>query len=432
MGNLVEIERIWNAFLKRLRFQLDFLSIEDQEVVLSFYENKIQSAETLTHEEEIVRSFGSPEFIAEKLKKIYFKHLRELQEENNLENTDTPDIENGGNAADHTDEANSDKENTVPSEEETVKEDVTPSNEEEATADFEIEDAPLTETDAESNIDKADSSEEDDLIFSRAESHEHYSEVVHTIEYDDVVPIYGEKVAIAPEDAISEEPDSADAENGFTPEEIEEAKKETLQKAEDYTTESFAPVIENKEVPLEVDESKETKSDEVPMVDSLEDDPDQDNKEEETKEEPVDHVGLFNKPFYQKNTPKGIVVFANILFTILLSPILLAGILSLTTVFSVTILLCFITIAALFLIDLGAIIGGCIELAYGFTLIFDAVSVALIEIGIGTALFGIVVAFSALIHEFLRGIMPKVLKFVTRKFKSLMRKFLCAFYGGKA
>jgi hypothetical protein len=56
----------------------------------------------------------------------------------------------------------------------------------------------------------------------------------------------------------------------------------------------------------------------------------------------------------------------------------------------------------------------------------------LIEIGIGTALFGLVVAFSALIYEFLTVIMPKLLRKLTKKFKGFMRKFICIFYGGKA
>jgi hypothetical protein len=78
------------------------------------------------------------------------------------------------------------------------------------------------------------------------------------------------------------------------------------------------------------------------------------------------------------------------------------------------------------------IIGGVIELIYGFTMFFNSVPVALIELGLGTVLFALVVASAALIYEFLFGILPKAIKKLTALCKKYLKKFCLYLYGGNA
>ncbi len=418
-----------NAFLKRLRFQLDFLSIEDQEVVLSYYENKLQSADTLTQEEEITRSFGAPEFIADKLRKLYFKHLDEIQSENNTAGDDdnasvnNSSIENK-NEAELCEETAVIDDNKVDldSNEEPISENIVESNNEEIKESTNQEFCdPITTSVKNSG----------DFIFSRAESQEHYSEVVHTIEYDEVTPIYGEKVNIADDNEKADEIDPTDQENGFTPEEIEEAKKETLQKAKNYTTESFSPIQQGDNIPLEVEhcEADEISPEESSAVSENSFDTKQES--EKSKDE-KDYVGLFNIPFVNKESSQALIVFTKLLFTILCSPLLIPAFGAMIVLYALLLVVLLSVTILLSIVDLAFIIGGVIELAYGFTLLFECISVALIELGLGTALFGLVVAFSALIYEFLSATLPKLFKASSRFFKSKMKKFICLFYGGRA
>ena len=62
---------LYLTFLKRLMFQLDFLNEEDQKTVILFYEKKLSAAADAAQEEEIVKTFGSPEHIAANLKETY-------------------------------------------------------------------------------------------------------------------------------------------------------------------------------------------------------------------------------------------------------------------------------------------------------------------------------------------------------------------------
>ena len=121
-----------------------------------------------------------------------------------------------------------------------------------------------------------------------------------------------------------------------------------------------------------------------------------------------------------------------LLLSILVSPLLLlafgAGVfvyVALSAVVIAVALLAFAIIAAL-------VICGVVELIHGCALLFESVPVALIELGLGTVLFSLVTAISALVHEFLFGIVPKILKFLTVKFKRYMKVLYCYLYGGIA
>ena len=171
------------AFLKRLTFQLDFLNDQDKKTVLSFYEQKLQNAETLLEEEAIVRSFGTPEYIAKKLKSAYFSHLAAV--ESAKENERVQEISVSQNV--ETTEVNVGK----------------------------------SESDADAGANNVES--EDDLIFSKQHAPQK-SEMIHSLENKEVKTLYGEKVIIEdriePIEEIVIEP--IDSENGLTEEEIRE------------------------------------------------------------------------------------------------------------------------------------------------------------------------------------------------------------------
>ena len=86
----------------------------------------------------------------------------------------------------------------------------------------------------------------------------------------------------------------------------------------------------------------------------------------------------------------------------------------------------------LFILMVGFIIGGVVELVFGVTQLFSSVSIGLIEIGLGTVLFGIVTAVVGLIYEFLFGVLPKALKGLTALCKKYIRLLAAVIYGGRA
>jgi hypothetical protein len=78
------------------------------------------------------------------------------------------------------------------------------------------------------------------------------------------------------------------------------------------------------------------------------------------------------------------------------------------------------------------VVGGVVELIHGLALLFETVSVALIEIGLGTVIFSFVIAVAALIYEFLFGIIPRVVVWMTKKFIHYTKHLFCFLYGGEA
>jgi hypothetical protein len=88
--------------------------------------------------------------------------------------------------------------------------------------------------------------------------------------------------------------------------------------------------------------------------------------------------------------------------------------------------------AVLFASMVALIVAGIVELIYGIMLLFDTVSVALIELGVGTVLFAAVTAVVALIYEVLFGWLPGALKGITFLLKRYLRWIITWLYGGRA
>lgn len=443
------------AFLKRLTFQLDFLNEFDQKTVIAFYERKLSGASTLLEEEAIVKSFGSPEHIAKKLKEAYLSHLAAAESASKTEKHDENDFKSGSEKA------------------------VDSENADNAGSDTSV-------------MEHQDEESSDDLIFSKPSVPKKAAEMIHSLENKEVKSLYGEKVVIEdrtePVEEIVIEP--IDDENGLTEEEIRLAKEETLEKANSFTTaaieipqellnEEKTLAEESKELPTateqptiaietelveearnveetanveiaetvddstgaspeeihETDSSSVVENDEISLVDKEDTECGDDEKNIEGQyftEEliPIEKKSGLITRLFPAAMSKTLRVFLSVLLSVIVSPILLivfgVGVLSYTiaaiTVLAVA-LLAFAMMATL-------IVFGVAELIYGFSSLFDTVSVALIEIGIGTVVFGIVTAIAALIYEFLFGIIPRAIKSLTKFFVMYLKKVSNFLYGG--
>ena len=436
-----------NAFIKRLLIGLDFLSDDDKKIVIGFYEKKLSAADTLTDEEAIVKSFGSPEHIAIKLKETYDRF-----QSSDKENSDSEDANTEGSSP---------SSDTLSAPEEiTEKEDLTKENEKEE----------------EKNSDQA-AKPEDDLIFSRPMHDTPAPEVIHSLENQDVKTLYGEKVEMESETIESIEIDENDLVNGLTPEEIEHAKAETLEKASHYDDEISAEenVLPNRGSEGKPIEECETKSlvDDKPKQPKVRDDDDVENEREvlvsdcesalefyedelpmseeklneDAEIEPslVEDENSGEKEGETISVQKAPCLIAR-LFPSLSEKASVAATILLSFLFSPLLILCLglpvllhlaccavvvFTAVLLFAVMVALVAIGILELIYGFSLFGTAISIALVELGMGLILLAIVTAITALIYEYLFALVPKCIKWLAHLLKRGL-KGMCKFlYGGK-
>lgn len=196
------------------------------------------------------------------------------------------------------------------------------------------------------------------------------------------------------------------------------AKAKTLKKTEGFSTEE------------KTDDKPEEKVSAIP----LEEDDQPASPDSNDKQEPVkkDFFGIFNKIVPSEKYNKTTKISLIALLSLAVSPILAflfgiclfiyAGLVAFTAA----------TVLLLFLLMILIVAIGVVELVHGFLVIFDCLEAALIELGFGTVLFSIVIAIAALIYEFIFGIVPKWLKWLTKIFVRYTRLLYCYLYGGKA
>lgn len=365
------------AFLKRLSFQLDFMMPEDRKTVLSYYENKLSKAADLK-EESVVEMFGSPESIAKKLRKEFSKRNIGFRADLAIEILEQ--AERSGASSDSL-----------------------PSN-------------------AESDLTDIAADNDGEIIFSRQTVSSDSPEYIHSLENNDIPSLYGEKVIIEdrkqPIEEIPLEP--LDKANGLTPEEIEMAKAKTLKKADEFETDQEQVNSKSND-----DDVKEYNSDSSCSNDKIAIELDE---EEEVRSFP----GLFKKILGAWGITGNKASLIIILFSLVASPLILSifGLGALIYAF----LMAFSAVLAVisFALIAGLLVAGVIELVYGIAMLFDVISVALIELGLGTVLFSFVVAISAMIYEFLFGILPRTVKWLTKKFIGNIKLLFCYLYGGNA
>jgi uncharacterized membrane protein len=272
------------------------------------------------------------------------------------------------------------------------------------------------------HLKSGENNEEDgDLIFSKKIMIEKSSEVVHSMEDHEVKPIYGEKVVIqnrdeAEIDEVTVEP--IDEANGLTNEEILMAKAKTLKKAENFETEEDSKEAKKESeerIPLEEDDHEVCK-----------------NAKQNAEVAKKDFFGVINKIFPSEKYNKTTKIALIALLTLAISPILAFVFGICLFAYAGLVAFTFATVLLLFLLMILIVAIGVVELVHGFLVIFDSIEAALIELGFGTVLFSFVIAIGALIYEFIFGIVPKWVKWLTKIFIRYTRLLYCYLYGGKA
>ncbi len=400
--------------MKRLSLHLDFLNEADRNTVLDFYRNRLDGADTLSDEEKIVASFGMPEEIAEKLKDAFFRPDPKEESEKGPEKESEESDDEIDSAESSPEDANLPSESESSSESEDVK-----------TAE---EEAPLEE----SLPDDRASDGEDDLIFSKNITPEKAPEVIHSLENKESKTLYGEKVIIEEKSEPTETftiPDSDD-ENDLTAEEIQKAKAETLEKAEEYSRSAFgeeeSDPAEKEEKSAEPEKAKPAEKEEKAPVFIEE------NDEIEPQAPKKKTIGILSKMFANTSLPKGLVLFFKIFISIIISPIIITMVLGCTLFYALAVLVLALT-SLLMIVFVGLLIAFAVmELVHSIVLFFDRISVALIELGLATVLFALVVAIIALVYEFLFSIFPKAIKVITSLFARLVKGIFANLYGGNA
>ncbi len=267
-----------------------------------------------------------------------------------------------------------------------------------------------------------DESEDFDLIFSKPITSSKGSEIIHSFENKEMKTLYGEKVVVEnrkkPVQEIVLEP--IDEDNGFTPEEIEHAKEETLEKASKFNTAALN--IDENNLSGEIEEEKEKvlieeEEAEIPA--------------EKFEEKPINKQnGIFARLFSALHLPKSSFLCLSIILSIILSPILITILGLCISAYALVAAVIILFAVLIFILMIGLIVLGVLELVYGFLVLFDHVTIALIELGLGTVLFALVTAISAVSYEFIFGITPRILKKITKFFVSNWKKLMSCIYGG--
>ncbi|MBQ3866711.1 MAG: DUF1700 domain-containing protein, partial [Clostridia bacterium] len=440
-----------SAFFKRLSFQLDFLTEEERRTVIQYYRQILSFANTISEEEEIVKSFGSPERICAKLKEAVA--MREKAEEAAREKAKKIDLDADDVGRDP-DEPKTESEDLASLPTAEADPEAAPPTDEDLTslptAEADPEVIPANDEDLTSipAVEKTSSFEEsdpqdpnitnpagEDVIFSKPPVEEQAPEIVHAMEDRESFNLYGEKVAVF-SDEISAPP-LPEEDDDLSPEELEEAKAKALEKAERYDADAFGaapePARPAEEDATENDPASQPESpvredapaDEDPAAAESEDQADDEAEDEvldeednattpypeDDDEEPVvtrEYEGLFKKVFPSADE-KTLLVW-KILFSVLFSPLLLLAFGSVVALYLISSAVLIALSVILFVLMAALIIGGVVELVYGVVQLFSSVPAGLIEIGLGLIVFGVVTAAVALIYELLFGVVPKALK----------------------
>ena len=360
-----------NEFIGFLESSLDFLDSKEKKSVLDFFHEKFSFCGSVEEENAMMEAFGTPEKFIEKLRG-----------------------EKGSFS-----KKNKKKNRSIKGYLESILKSSLPT----------------------SSIDNSDT----DVIFSKPISTEKASEVVHSLEDREVKTLFGEKVVIEdrsePVKEIVLEP--IDEANGLTTEEIRIAKARTLEKAEHFTDAETATPVNSDDRSNEVD-SRIPLEEEEQVADK--------NCKSGKIIDKKDYFGLFNRIIPQEKFEKTPRIALLILLTLAVSPLIFAAFGLVVFVYAGLVAFTVAVSLALFAVMIAIIAIGVVELVHGFLLLFDSIPAALIELGFGTILFSFVTAIAALIYEFIFGIVPKWLKWITKIFVHYTKLLYCYLYGGKA
>lgn len=128
--------------------------------------------------------------------------------------------------------------------------------------------------------------------------------------------------------------------------------------------------------------------------------------------------GLANTLLDKMNVSKDKRRPLGILLRVLFSPVFILLTLALLFVYVGALFVIIAAAAILGILELALILVSVAELVYGIIMFFTSVPVALIELGLGTMLIGIVTAITALVYQLLTGVIPLAMKKITALYKT--------------
>lgn len=446
-------------FISFVESSLDFLDSKEKETALAFFSEKFSLCTSEDDENAIIEAFGDPSKFVEKFKADHrsFQKSKKNKEKTIKKYLDSRFRQNApvlGEKVDQDYLAGQNSEQIDPASNEGTKESPqkrTPKkkknakeikkenekqNEEENKTENVKADDQDSKVDQEAEINEQKESAEPSKIEAKENFLKSISDAFSSLKNNVILPLLNKfnsktnQTGTHNEEAGLEPIDEA---NGLTAEEIDLAKAETLEKANsfyEHEEEILSAVNEEKDFTVGSENEEERNEDTAPIP--LEEEEETGKKIKIPKLPEIVYPGLFNQfvPKDKYNDYARIGLLA--LLTLAVSPALAVAIGLVLFVYAALVAFTLTVAGGFFAIMIVLIACGIVELVHGFLLIFDSVPAALIEIGFGTVLFSIVTAISALVYEFVFGIVPKWLKWITSVFIRYTKLLFCYLYGGKA
>lgn len=454
-------------FIDFIESSLDFLDSKEKDAAMAFFAEKFALCSCEEDEKATIEAFGDPSDFIEKFKADHRSFQKNKKNKakpvkNYLDSRfrQNAHLHDGKIDQDHVDNQNSDQKETSNDENKKEKsEDKAPikkkntktskgkSNKEtKAQSEDKIEteeqiekvtaDAPVSvdiqADDASEQNEGADSNQ----TKNKTDVGKMIADAIATLKNDLILPLLSKinsKKNISDAGIDKDVVDPIDEANGLTAEEIDLAKAETLEKANsfyEHEDEILNAVNEEKVFSGETDSEEEKSEDTAPIP--LEEEEENGKKFRIPKLPEIVYPGLFNQ-FVPKEKYSPYARLALLaLLTLAVSPALAVAFGLVLFIYAGLVAFILAVAGILFAIMIVLIACGVVELVHGFLLLFDSVPAALIEIGFGTVLFSIVTAIGALIYEFVFGIVPKWLKWITSIFVRYTKLLFCYLYGGKA
>lgn len=143
------------------------------------------------------------------------------------------------------------------------------------------------------------------------------------------------------------------------------------------------------------------------------------------------HYGLINRLLDRMQAKGEAKKYLKLVLSVLLAPIFLLLSLGLVLLYLGALTAVVLIAGVLVLCDLVLILISIVELIYAIFMFFTSVPVALIELGLGTVLIGIVTAITALVYQVLTGVLVYALKKITALSTKAFRYVRDVFLGTK-
>ena len=118
-------------------------------------------------------------------------------------------------------------------------------------------------------------------------------------------------------------------------------------------------------------------------------------------------------------------------FCILYSPIFLFVFLTTILLYSLSVLAISVITLCVGVIMIAIVVAGIVGICYGLIMLFKSFAIGLIELGIGTSIFGIAIVLLGICYELISGTIPFLFKKITKLFIYIFKKTKIWLFGEK-